>query len=215
MKMQTNLTNSIRTATTAASTTSSTSSTTKSSTSSLGKDDFLKILVAQLQNQDPLNPMDNTQFISQMAQFSSLEQMQSLNQTLTLSQAYNMVGKTISVTGNVANDGSQTTITGQVDSIVNSGGIAYLVVGDMKIPYGSDMTVLASQDKPHYTQEILQASGIIGKQVSISDSNSNTGTNEIITGIVKKILVKEGQIIINVNDKEYKLSDVREIQDPI
>src|SRR5699024_496451 len=45
----------------------------------LGKDDFLKILIAQLQNQDTSNPMDDREFIEQMAQFSSIEQMKNMN----------------------------------------------------------------------------------------------------------------------------------------
>lgn len=51
--------------------------------SSLGKDEFLKILMTQVQNQDPLNPIDDKEFISQMATFSSLEQMMNLNTTMT------------------------------------------------------------------------------------------------------------------------------------
>jgi flagellar basal-body rod modification protein FlgD len=45
----------------------------------IGKDQFLELLVAQLQNQDPMHPVDNQQFIAQLATFSSLEQLMSIN----------------------------------------------------------------------------------------------------------------------------------------
>ncbi|SCY14160.1 flagellar hook capping FlgD N-terminal domain-containing protein [Alkaliphilus peptidifermentans] len=59
---------------------------TKNKNSDLSKDTFLKILITQMQNQDPLNPMEDRDFIAQMAQFSALEQMQNLNETMTVTQ---------------------------------------------------------------------------------------------------------------------------------
>ncbi|MBW2608185.1 MAG: hypothetical protein JRD05_11180 [Deltaproteobacteria bacterium] len=67
---------------------SNTSGVTPSKDSALGKDDFLNLLVAQLQNQDPLSPLDSTAFTSQLAQFSSLEQLSNVNENLEYLQMY-------------------------------------------------------------------------------------------------------------------------------
>ena len=76
----------------------------------LGKDDFLNLLVAQLQHQDPLNPAEGTEFTAQLAQFSSLEQLSNINDnlenmelfqaTMTNSQAVSYIGKEITAQGN-------------------------------------------------------------------------------------------------------------------
>ena len=65
--------------------------------SELGKEEFLKLLVCQMQNQDPLNPQSDQQFIAQLAQFSSLEQMTNLNSTMSNTSAYSLVGKEVIV----------------------------------------------------------------------------------------------------------------------
>jgi flagellar basal-body rod modification protein FlgD len=76
----------------------------------LDKDDFLNMLITQLQHQDPLNPADSTEFTAQLAQFSSLEQLSNINDSLknmeqfqaslTHSQAVSYIGKEIIATGN-------------------------------------------------------------------------------------------------------------------
>lgn len=102
------------------STNTSAASTSSSSMSALGKDDFLKLMITQLQNQDPLKPMDDTQYIAQLAQFSSLEQMSNISSTMestyksqSASSALSMIGKTVEW----ADAETGTVISGKVDSI--------------------------------------------------------------------------------------------------
>ncbi|GAF26489.1 flagellar hook capping protein [Moorella thermoacetica Y72] len=96
----------------------------------LGKDDFLKLLAAQLQNQDPLNPVSNTDFIAQMAQFSVLEQMnnlyESFNEALML-QAVGLIGKEVTTRIN------DQTLTGTVSKVNWSPEGIILTVGEQQV----------------------------------------------------------------------------------
>lgn len=108
----TNLAN-ITTSSTTTTSTSSSSAVTEATNDTLGKDAFLKLLIAELSNQDPLNPMEDREFISQMATFSSLEQMQNMNNTLTsMSEAskFNAVqyiGKAVAFTSGEGEEAAQ------------------------------------------------------------------------------------------------------------
>jgi len=94
-------------------------------TSALGKDAFLQLLCTQMQYQDPLNPSSDTEFISQLASFSSLEQMQNLNSSFAQTQAFTMIGQEVQVKAD-NNDGF---IQGTVDYVTVSGGKAFYAIG--------------------------------------------------------------------------------------
>ncbi|MCH5294869.1 MAG: flagellar hook assembly protein FlgD [Treponema sp.] len=82
---------------------------------SLGKDDFLKLLITQLSNQDPTSPMENTEFIAQMAQFSSLEQMTNMNESFQRMTAMMNSNQAMSTIGRIVDiDLGGTTTTGVV-----------------------------------------------------------------------------------------------------
>ncbi len=93
-------------------------------TAELGKNDFLKLMVGQLQNQDPLAPTDNSQQMAQLAQYSSLEQMQNMSKTLEVDQAYSMIGR--EVTYNDKTTGALA--TGTVEKVALENGKATLTV---------------------------------------------------------------------------------------
>jgi flagellar basal-body rod modification protein FlgD len=103
---------------------------------SLGKDDFLTLLIAQLQHQDPSNPMENTDFIAQMAQFSTLEQITNVSAgfdklagRLNSSEAFSMLGKTVEVVL------GETVVTGMVENVTRGELPEVMVNGKM---YGMD-----------------------------------------------------------------------------
>jgi flagellar basal-body rod modification protein FlgD len=89
----------------------------------MGKDDFLKLLVGQLKNQDPQNPQGSDQFMGQMAQFSMVEQLTNLAATMTKSQTVGLLGHEVSYIGP-----DKTKVTGTVESVNTSGATATITV---------------------------------------------------------------------------------------
>jgi flagellar basal-body rod modification protein FlgD len=110
----------------------------------LDKHAFLKLLVTQLQNQDPLAPTDSTQFVSQMAQFSSLEEMQNLNDSFIgmaalqqsnavlaqLTQSSALLGKVVQWT----DPDTGVTSSGEVTAVKLQDGIAVLEINGQAVP---------------------------------------------------------------------------------
>lgn len=97
----------------------------------LDKDAFLQLLVAQMKYQDPLEPTSNTEYISQYATFSELEQMQNMSASMDLFRASSLVGETVLLKVKDS-QGRETTVQGNVDYVVYEGNKAYLSVnGDL------------------------------------------------------------------------------------
>lgn len=95
--------------------------------STVNKTDFMNLLVAQMKNQDPLEPTSNTEWVSQYATFSELEQMQNVANSSTLQRASDLVGKEVMV-NSTDSSGNITQIQGKVDSVSFSGSNAYLTI---------------------------------------------------------------------------------------
>ncbi|MHB9037029.1 MAG: flagellar hook capping FlgD N-terminal domain-containing protein [Armatimonadota bacterium] len=134
------------------STTSSTSTSAlaQATDKTLGQDAFLKLLITELQNQDPMNPMEDKDFIAQLAQFSSLERMEkmssgfdSLTKTSSASYAYGLVGKGIDF---VDPSDATNTLTGTVDGIVFEDGVPKLEVGSLSVDMADVVRIYVPTD---------------------------------------------------------------------
>jgi flagellar basal-body rod modification protein FlgD len=127
--------------------------------SSLGKNDFLKLLIAQLKNQDPLNPADNTEFIAQLAQFSALEQMTLMNGNLekSLESNTNMT--------EVVSNAMLINYFGKYATVEND---SFVYDGDGSIELKFEIDSAAS----YGTLEIIDTSGNIIKSVSLDALDS-------------------------------------------
>lgn len=115
----------------------------------LGKESFLKLLVTELKHQDPTKPMEDKEFIAQMAQFSSLEQMSNMNKEIKnllgssrASEAYGILGKEV----DTFDTEKKTRISGIVSSVFYKGEELMLKVGVEEVPMKNVHSVSVSVD---------------------------------------------------------------------
>lgn len=188
-----------------------TNSNTKEFNNSLDKDAFLNLLVTQLRYQNPLEPMDDKEFISQMAQFSSLEQSQNTNKIAKFNSAYGMIGKMISATTS-GETGKLEDSVGIVESVKVSGDKAYLIVDSKEIPYESINEVTDVIGSIEQNQIMLQnirfnmAYSMLGREIKAKKDNVE------ISGTVEGIRSVNGSIKLIVGENQLSLDEIYEIK---
>lgn len=105
-----------------------------SANATVSQDQFLQLLVTQLQNQDPDNPTDQTQMLAQLAQFSSLSEMQTLNQTMTSSAQFGQLSQSAGLIGKTVTAGTaDSPVSGVVSSVSMQNNKAYLNIGGQDV----------------------------------------------------------------------------------
>ena len=209
---------------------SSSASATASKKGAMGQTEFLKLLVTQMKNQDPTNPMDNQQLTAQMAQFSSLEQLMNINTGLTnllsasnsttSAQALSLIGKEVTVQGH------NTYVTGG-----KAADIAMGLSGD-----AASVTVTVEDQNGNVVRKITSGRLAAGAQSVKWDGKSDAGSPlpdgmysysveakdssgkalDVTTyakGIATTISFDKGVAYVHIGDLKFMLSEIVEVND--
>lgn len=194
---------------------SSQTSSERTTNDSLGKEDFLLLLVTQMQYQDPLDPTDNTEYVAQLAQFSELEQMENLNTTTVNTSAYSLVGKEVKIE-QTSSTGQVTEVQGTVDYVTIQNNDAYVSIDGSLYSYDDiteviDSSYLISQYVPkvaaqtvtykhHDAQDVkingisLGSNGYEATSIGIGIVDSSGNTTKVDSS---KLTYKDGTLTID------------------
>lgn len=198
--------------------------------SDLNKNAFLTILAAELANQDPTADVDSTKYISQLAQFTSMEQMSNLNTTMTNYANQNLIGKGATVS-DVDSKGIQ--YTGVIQSVTSSanGSKVTMQVNEggknvyKEFPVSNIVSVVAVPDyslsalsSVNGNMSFLLASSFIGKNVQVVDQDSDGKDLPAVNGVVKGTYKDNGVIKVRVQldsgeIKEYSYDKIVKVGD--
>lgn len=184
----------------------------------INSDTFLNLLVAEMTNQDPMEPTSNTEFVTQMAQFSSLTYSKQSAEYSKSNYASSLVGKT--VTASKMDGSSQVTKTGVVESVMKNGDDYTIKVDGVSFDI-SNVTAISDTRTDDSDSKlsgntlgeyIAKASSMIGMAATVQ-AKADKGT-VLDSGVVTSIQVKDGKVNLIINDKAYALENVVEVAYP-
>lgn len=175
--------------------------------SKLSMNDFFNLLTAQLTNQDMMNPVNDTEFIAQMAQFSSLQGIQTLQEYTLSSYATSYIGKYVTI-ANQTETGALETITGMVDTVTFYDGSPKVVVNGKSY----DLFTVMEVNNTLGGGTLGEASSYVGKTVTVTYKNDFGETKEV-TGRVTGVTMKNNEPYIIVYGKEYPLSAIQSLDE--
>ncbi len=213
----------------------STQSSTTSGKPIMGKDDFMKLMIAQLKNQDPLNPMDGSQYAAQLAQFSSVEQLMNLNDKMetsvnanySLTQSINntmtaaLIGKEVKMQGGEVNFNSEDSIqlgynlpAGAASasiSVYDGNGVLVKTIDGIDKLAGDHKVTWDFKDNNGNTVPV----GTYTFKVDAKNAKGNDITADVFKyGVIAGIRFTANGTKLVIGKSEYSMSDVSEIVNP-
>jgi flagellar hook assembly protein FlgD len=180
----------------------------------LDKDAFLRLMIAQLQHQDPLDPVSDKEFVAQLAQFTALEQMQNMNKSMQHQTAFSMIGKLIS--GRTFSEAQSrfVEVAGRVDSVVIRGGEAFLIVGDNEVAMNNVDQIIEDPRQMWVWQSInnnvanSQTMALIGQNVQAIKRGEDDKALGFVEGKVEFVRFNNGIPMLVIGDNEIFPSEV-------
>ena len=184
----------------------------------VNSDTFLSLLVAEMTNQDPMEPTSNTEFVTQMAQFTSLQYSKDSATYSQSNYASSLVGKT--VTASKMDGSKQVTKTGVVQSVMKNGDSYTLKIDGVSFELKNITSISETTSSDSNTttgntslgELITKASMMIGMSATVNPNVE--GGSMLDSGVITSIQVKDGQVRVIINDKGYALDDIVEVAYP-
>lgn len=183
---------------------------------------FMQLLVAEMTNQDPLEPTSNTEFISQLATFSQMQYARDSSTYAMANYAASLVGKT--ATASKMDGKNLVTKTGVVESVTkNTSNNSYTVKIDGESFDLSKITAVKETEKESISDStdgllntqnalgdsIARASSMVGMYASVKRTENGVSTSD--EGFIASIRIKDGVISAVINDRVYALADITEV----